>query len=487
MNKITKKFFLQDQIASALGHLPKGLRKPAGAIASIGLVGPVIAQRSFEHGAQLLKDLVHVMDKPPSRYTLEDIEKTMALTGLGVGLGAPAGLPAGAEGAGILRGMSKTKAREVRSLMRTEAKSRGPLTTTSSDPNWFSQILRGTWFHGRGTYPKEGKTFKGSREQSRNLGEPTGISLTADAEKSTSFLHLSKPKEKIRNDLIAQRQKVLLELVREGESPKLRKKYNTLVDAQKKLEQATYKPGRVLPEYKGIPEDKILQGWKGGRDEKILRDTYAETFEKLFPKDVFEEVKVGLKAKGEVVSTFLRGQIGNNPELRKVFNESLTANLQKKGYKGLLYSPKRLNEYELKIFDPADVRMLDRREVLSPVSSIRKFDIQKSKTPQMRLWKSQVDESSASLKDIYKDIDLGDLLLKSEARAKQPTGESLASSFNRSYSGNALKFDGKYPDFDVYQFTPQSGKMKGVTFVTKELTEEALEAGYQRKLKEFGI
>jgi len=67
------------------------------------------------------------------------------------------------------------------------------------------------------------------------------------------------------------------------------------------------------------------------------------------------------------------------------------------------------------------------------------------------------------------------------------SGESLASSFNKQHSGHALKFDGKYPDFKLYQFTPQSGSLKGVTFTTKELSKEAIEAGYQRKLKEFGI
>lgn len=63
----------------------------------------------------------------------------------------------------------------IRKSMAAENVARGGMTNDILD-----RVTRGTWYHGRSTYPETGESFSAARQHSRNTGEPTGISLTAD-------------------------------------------------------------------------------------------------------------------------------------------------------------------------------------------------------------------------------------------------------------------------------------------------------------------
>jgi hypothetical protein len=56
----------------------------------------------------------------------------------------------------------------------------------------------------------------------------------------------------------------------------------------------------------------------------------------------------------------------DQPQIRNKFNTHLTQYLQAQGKQGLLYMPQRYDEWELRVFDPRDVMMLDIRKPSDP-------------------------------------------------------------------------------------------------------------------------
>ena len=127
---------------------------------------------------------------------------------------------------------------------------------------------------------------------------------------------------------------------------------------------------------------------------------------------------------------------------RSKFNKAITEELQARGYKGILYSPHRYGEYELRMFNPKDVLLTDlRRKGETGVKGLTygrnlvdttKFEAgspwkELSTGPHKKMvdtWKSATDipETTGSLRDIYKDVDLEglarEILLRSESPRK---------------------------------------------------------------------
>jgi len=187
--------------------------------------------------------------------------------------------------------------------------------------------------------------------------------------------------------------------------------------------ESMYPPfARVFPKFGGKPEQKILPGWKGPGTEwaqDIIKKAYVEAI----PEEVIENIRKmsgpanreyiqalsGLKYYNERLAEKYPGLLINNKFLpsenlkkilpeelqalekleekvdklggkiwdnarynseirhelerygREKFNKAFTANLEKQGYKGMLYSPERFGEFELRMFNPDDVLMLDMR------------------------------------------------------------------------------------------------------------------------------
>lgn len=74
------------------------------------------------------------------------------------------------------------------------------------------------------------------------------------------------------------------------------------------------------------------------------------------------------------------------------------------------------------------------------------------------------------------------------ADAGLPKGERAINEVNRATNyKHALKFEGKWPDFDMYQFTPQAGPAKGATLTVpgKDLNEAAIKRKLNDTIRAF--
>jgi len=178
---------------------------------------------------------------------------------------------------------------------------------------------------------------------------------------------------------------------------------------------------RSIPLYGAPPRDVILPGWQGGGKEQVLIDAYKEAVRKTLPREVIEQH--GYASTVGSVRLLLEEYVS-----RKEFNKVLTEELQKKGYKGILYSPHRYGEYELRMFRPEDVLLADLRRLSDP--GLGRY-IEGKEIPEglqitgdlrkrTRLWKEATDVpgTTGSLRDIYQNIDLEEvakeILLRSE-------------------------------------------------------------------------
>jgi hypothetical protein len=115
-------------------------------------------------------------------------------------------------------------------------------------------------------------------------------------------------------------------------------------------------------------------------------------------------------------------------ELRKRFNTHLTQYLQSKGKRGVLYLPQRYNEYEMRMFDPRDVVMLDFRNLED--AGVKRFaDRMYGMAPKSTArdaifdWGLQgAGGQPSNLGAIYRDIKLHDVRLPDPETIKNERG-----------------------------------------------------------------
>lgn len=226
--------------------------------------------------------------------------------------------------AGEIKYVHKPVAQAIRKVMKKEAK--GIATATKGKgADFMRDLLRGVWWHGRTTAPEAGKTLKKARIRTdKYFGEPVGVSLSKDPEIAYRFAKFSPTKS--------------------GEA---------------KLEIS-----RVKPLFKGAdPKDVILDaGTKEGH--KVYKDAYEDTV-----RGIFREDKMFLEGVSDTpiidyadFKDYLVGATKDNTA--KFFNTRLTENLKDRGYKGMLWNPRRGGgEAELKIFDSDNILTVDKRNL----------------------------------------------------------------------------------------------------------------------------
>ena len=336
-------------------------------------------------------------------------------------------------------------------------------------------VTRGPWFHGRRTYPKAGETFGRSRIGHTNLGEPTGISLTGTESIAAKFAKeipvRRKAAEKLQHKMRKLADARLQRFLESKVGQRANKEYNqgmaaadraTTFAEKQRLDNITAEKyylfqdrmfntmpetkkitgmarsldklgvnedifARVVPRFGKPPADVILPAWKGPGTEyaqEILKDAYSDAARVVLRRTM----KPGeLKARTGALKVN-PGQSGEQIVLRNTLdqernamNEMIVENLQKKGYKGLLYSPGRFGEHELKMFNPQDVMMLDLRRPghtdpgMSRLMDVHPFQkefgsgMEPKGRQALRLdkWNAMTEDLSGhSLRDIYEDIDL---------------------------------------------------------------------------------
>lgn len=343
----------------------------------------------------------------------------------------------------------------------------------TSESNVVSRLLRGTWYRGQSEYPSghrieevidpvagkevkelvtkqfgkeygtETPVFAGMRAKHSNLGEPHGISLSYDPTVSAKF---NAPQSLINfddEDLMTNLAKAEAKTI--GFDPNS-KMVNTSFDRAKKLAETT-KVSRVMPLYGEPPEGKILQVWKpehgaefrkayveSGKEMSEKYPEFRKSIEMLSPGASGEEVANAIQKASSVkaidvpyhidvggvihpntwkVTSSAHGSKYRNP--RDEFNSLMSQKLKEQGWKGVLHSPHRYGEYELRMFDPYDVMYIDKRAV-APYGEANSMvaksvpRLAEMKEALKREHEAVTEGKPKSLRDWYQDITREEIL-----------------------------------------------------------------------------
>ena len=371
-----------------------------------------VATLPLRLGIEQIKGLKESLER--SMYTGETSpEDALLLAMMGLEGSVPGGpvAEAGATSLGMIKGRNSLKGL-VRSRMIEERKAWGPKVEEGVE-GILDTVLRGTWWHGRHNYPVGARTetLRGVRTKELNLGEPLGVSLSAKPEQAKRFAGLSEREraaaEKLRL-LYLDLEKRITSWPPTGEGTSIKTKLGQPKSINLRIEPRL---SRVLPLLGGPPAEKILPAWKGPGTEgaqKILREAYLEALGKVEPENAMKAMAsrtiMGQEVFAPLSPKSLVDRATGFEEGRKVFNQRLSDSLKARGYKGVLYSPERYGEYELKMFDPADVALVDwRRLGKLPERYKEPFDLFQSR---FRAWEKAgpVGHEEASLARIWEGI-----------------------------------------------------------------------------------
>lgn len=116
---------------------------------------------------------------------------------------------------------------------------------------------------------------------------------------------------------------------------------------------------RVLPQYGGPPTERTVN-LMTPEGRKMLNDAYDVVLNQMFKPS--QELTTSLKHTG-MGGTFPDFDIFLPSLDTKLFNQGLSQQLQSQGKRGILYNPKRWDEYEMLMLDPKYVLPLDYRSV----------------------------------------------------------------------------------------------------------------------------
>jgi hypothetical protein len=201
-------------------------------------------------------------------------------------------------------------------------------------------------------------TLEVARQKAYNLGEPPGSSLSVSPNVAAGFAKQDYEASEVLG-----------------------------VNPPKKI-------ARVMPLFGGAPEEKLLFGWQE-ESGKVLQEVYREAVQDrasqtlsalkslTHPKGNYKEDLQQAYAEGLIRvqdRDFLNspsyhsfkptikdanwGEVIDPSSELYQFNQAIADKLVERGYKGILYHPKRggYDELELKMFDPKDVLALDTRD-----------------------------------------------------------------------------------------------------------------------------
>lgn len=383
---------------------------------------------------------------------------------------------------GMLKGIGAPVLRE---MMRAEIAARGARPTAEGLPRLMHDVVSGSWWHGRRTFPKQGESFGGSMAKVGNLGEPTGISLSKEPGKAAGFGgKIARKDEKLDDAWEVLHQRVMSKIgydpMGDFYSPSIVKAFPEVkedIEQMLRIDRIkdTRKIARVFPLVGGPPGEKILPGWVGPGTEdaqQLLKDVYSRAVMKS-PAQYYGIAEAPL---GKEVQTY--AQEGG----RERINKLITGELQDRGFEGILYSPRRYNEYELKMFDPDKVVNLGKK-----FSGLNIGLAEMQRVPGRRMvldeWRHAIaNEASGSLRDIYQNVTFKDLARAGdEVIRKPPTDvevEQLMNWIKRiSMEGRGKSYWSKESEGDLIS------KILGGKEPPPWLDEEELEAAMKGKLK----
>lgn len=341
----------------------------------------------------------------------------------------------------------------------------------SAKPGIESKVLRGTWYRGQRTIPEpiatpEGNlmtsfrrggvettipgppVFSMARTSALKVGEPSGVSISAKPSVASGFAKWGEGEQELlqgaRDEALDSVQSILekhnaksmyYNIADQINNPGYKSwkvtedldkikasnpdDYNKLIEDIKGWSEINDRLNagppiaRVMPMYGGVPEEKILR-ISNPEHQEVIKSSYEEALKKFLSEDPEAMSRItGYGGRPPTRSKFLE-ELRYDDALRKKFNDILSGTMQEKGYKGLLYTPQRYDEYELKMFDPKDIMALDVRRVDDPTLS-KLFEsgydepIGKG-AKKLGEWTEASYGKPAHLKELYRDIDVDSIL-----------------------------------------------------------------------------
>jgi hypothetical protein len=255
-------------------------------------------------------------------------------------------------------------------------------------------VRKGTFYHGRGTYPEarlteselitrhygkeipQAPTLALAREKAHNLGEFVGSSLSTSADVAGGFARKHQNLSDQLNPLYVKTMKEMTEAYN-AHNNSLGNELSLKLNEIPKYISQPIKIARVTPLYGGPPEEKLLYGWEE-ESGRVLQEIYREAVQDR-TKDIIARDQAGKNVTQEEYDflaspryfTFKQtikdadwGDVTDESSDLFQFNKAITEKALERGYKGILYHPKRggYDELELKMFDPKDVLILDTRD-----------------------------------------------------------------------------------------------------------------------------
>ncbi len=327
------------------------------------------------------------------------------------------------------------EAQKLRKVMREESRSRG----VQDKKDYLDSLLRSTPFHGSEYehYPQTGEVYNPGIPKPGNIGEPQGLSLTyLEPRKFVSEHSSFAKKPKKYGEALKRLEEAKGKLPYAYDREKLRAEKKGLEKSRDFLQRKTEEPvpmSRVFPRFHGRPTEKVIKGWQGGGDELVLQEAYTYALKQM--PGLWRWTGAGDEVANSLLPSYQGIKATMKGPMKQTFNIHLTDYLRSKGYRGILYSPQRYGEYELRMLDPRDVVQQDIRKVDDP--GLERMYAKKEGTPEwdtsqktlpkkaqaIKVW-DKVSTKQANpystkghqpyaLGAIYKDIDLSSLRLES--------------------------------------------------------------------------
>lgn len=301
-----------------------------------------------------------------------------------------------------------------------------------------SSLLRGPLYHGGRYYPRPGKTFKDYeiRGGADFVGEPWGASVTLSPAVAKRFSKMSPQQEKaysfftkkmseferagrrleqmdpayaqladmyrsqvaskkdvaarMTHDVLMKRLKTL--------KPDLYRKMRAVRRGRSKVKRIPNYIARVLPIFGPQPERVVLRAWTK-KGQRHMNEAFLEA--------LMDTPQASWVWEGTGLRPDYRDALAKTKEAA-IINRKMSENLRKRGWKAVLFSPGRYDEYELRVLDPGDLLMIDKRMFNPYVSAKSDPGIDRLELthaiPTRTEFMSRTSKGPAFLRDIHQPV-----------------------------------------------------------------------------------
>lgn len=289
--------------------------------------------------------------------------------------------------------------------------------------------------------------------RSNRIGEPIGDSVTGNPNIAYDFRERNAPRENTLPHMQTRQIEAKIDnykrvISKLGDRPVDYEHISgRLMQPEEAKKQLTKEMGFYEAEYKRRTDPRSIErvrlNLEGDADKTLVKpfeergakdlvDTYTEAMVDELAKiykskkslaneavDLIEQKNTHYELYEEIERTINKNVFG-----AENFNLNQTARLQELGYKGIAHSPSRYDEFEVRIFEPEDVYALDVRKWSKDQPekgdpAIERL-MEQSQQGRLDVWEETAQaygKDQGSLRNLYKNIDLRDVIYRAIKRA----------------------------------------------------------------------